>query len=122
MSDKLLLLHPKGMDPDALQKYKNYVASLLTAEVVLAVEDFATHFTGSWREWASEITERYDGFIVLTNRIGRATADIIRAALDLRLTVALAVRDDGDQIIDVIEVAELVEIDKKDWRTGWEVR
>jgi hypothetical protein len=121
-TEKILLLHPKGMDADALQNYRSQVSQQVDAEIVLAVEDYAQHFEGSWRDWTDNVHKRYDGFLVLTQRIGRANSDILRTALELGLTVARCVMSPENRVADVVVVSEVVEIDKRDWKTGWEVR
>ena len=121
-TEKLLLLHPKGMDADALQRYKAQASQLVDATIVLAVEDYAEHFEGSWRDWTDNVHKRYDGFLILTKTIGRASADILTTALDLGLMVGRCEVGQDGKITDVAVVNEVVTIDPKNWKTGWEVR
>lgn len=80
---------------------------------------------GSWDSWIWETVNgvdfqtrrrNFDGFVVLSDSLGRANAGIVRLALRNNAPV-LAWKNDAIRTVTALE-----EIDVNDWMGGWQVQ
>lgn len=84
-------------------------------EVCAGRDDFIRYFSayGSWTAWAASIPRRYDAIVCRDATVGRATAQMVDAALRNRVRVALWT-DQGFHRVTAIRAR-----DPEDWKAGW---
>jgi hypothetical protein len=135
MAYHVFLATPKGMDEQTVQAFydkvtERFIAALEGIELVLvkAEDDYREHFSrcGGWDAWTRDVgrgvdymfrTPRYNCIVCVSRRVGKATADIVRHALE------------GDRMVIVMEgldapsqrIRSVREIDSQDYRAGWEL-
>lgn len=96
-------------------------------EVVKASDDFNENFArlGSWDAWINDVargvdymfrTPRYNAIVVLSEYVGKATASIVRIALEHDRMVVLMGENGGSERVMGIE-----EVDSNDYKGGWRV-
>jgi hypothetical protein len=137
---RFFLAHSKaeGEDPDTIGRILDRVRGIVGKghEIVLGRDEFTEHIgsSGGWDGWTASISTRvdpdsgqrvYDGIIVPSHRVGKATAAIVRCALDVSMPVfALQDRDASpfgpDEIEDgADEVGHVEMTTPRDYKTGW---
>tara|TARA_R110000796_G_scaffold233371_2_gene351893 strand:+ start:4872 stop:5306 length:435 start_codon:yes stop_codon:yes gene_type:complete len=96
-----------------------------TYKVVAGRQDYQSYFRGDWDIWQKGVVNRTDAvtgapvyniFVVLGKTCGRATAGILKAALEAGRPV---LRWDGAEVLD--EVTEVRSTDPDDWQTGYKL-
>lgn len=98
MRDRVLVLFNKA-DGEAFIAETMALLSSLDVDLVSSVDDFHARAEelGGWREWCSDVVEgseygtfrqRFDAFICTHVAVGSATAEIVRAAVNLGKPVA----------------------------------
>ncbi len=127
----IFLAAPKGSSDLHVQSAKSLVeekfgeaVSHATVKVVTADEEWNRSFSqsGSWDEWTTHVatgvdyefrTPLYNAIVCTTERVGKATSDIVTKALENRRMVALVVDSKITQVIGVES------IDSDNWQSGW---
>jgi hypothetical protein len=134
MAYNVFLATPKDLDPDevtrfytlTLDKFKK-IPELETLEVnvVKAEDDYREHFSrcGGWDAWTRDVgqgvdyvyrTPRYNCIVCISQTVGKATADLVRHALEGNRMVVL-IHPDGR----FDRIWQVVEIDSNNYRSGW---
>ncbi len=132
MAYNVFLATPKGMDEDEVQKFYDSVVEKFTPaldgiELVLvkAEDDYREHFgrCGGWEAWTRDVgqgvdymfrTPRYNCIVCVSQAVGKATADIVRFALEGNRMVVLANPTGGFD-----RVWSVQEMDSQNYRSGW---
>jgi hypothetical protein len=132
---RVFLAHPKAWQNDKIDSGVAYLAERLTTEMGEAVtvvsgrDDFMTYAAseGSFSSWSRSISRRIDSStrqrvyraIVVpgTRNLGRATAEIVQAALSEHVPV-LSWDEDTNEIT---AVRDVVAEDPDNWKSGWKV-
>jgi len=132
MAYHVFLATPKGMEEAEIEKYyasvvEKFVPALDGIEllVVKAEDDYREHFArcGSWEAWTRDVgqgvdylfrTPRYNCIVCVQQSIGKATADIVRYALEGNRMVVLANESGGFD-----RVTRVDEMDSQNYRSGW---
>ena len=120
--------HPASDPPDILHSDRERLSELLTkrgaesVRITLGRKDFETNFKGDWGAWAQSIVSRvhsvtrkprYGAIIIPGERCGRATAQVVRAALEAGRPVFLWDREHS-----LKKVCGVTMVDPDDWATG----
>ena len=132
MAYHVFLATPKGMEGAEIEKYyaavvEKFVPALDGIEllVVKAEDDYREHFSrcGSWEAWTKDVgqgvdylfrTPRYNCIVCVQQSVGKATADIVRYALEGNRMVVLANESGGFD-----RVTHVDEMDSQNYRSGW---
>ncbi|MCK5649864.1 MAG: hypothetical protein KAJ42_00740 [Gemmatimonadetes bacterium] len=127
----IFLASPRGSSDLHVQSAKTVVddkfsaaISHATVKVVTADEEWARSFSqsGSWDAWTTHVasgvdyefrTPLYNAIVCTTEKVGKATADIVEKALGNRRMVALVMDSKITQVIGVESV------DSDNWQSGW---
>lgn len=132
---RIFLASPKESNPEVVEKY--YALTLTKfktalkhddVEVVKAEDDFHANFSrcGGWDSWCNDVgrgvdyiyrTPRYNAIVCISQQVGKATATIVKAALEANRMVVTVVADESYQ-----RVIGIDELDKNDYRAGWLLR
>ncbi len=127
----IFLAAPKGSSDLHVQSAKAVVeekfseaVSHASVKIVTADEEWDRSFSqsGSWDAWTTYVasgvdyefrTPLYNAIVCTTERIGKATCDIVTKALESRRMVALVMDSKITQVIGVES------IDSDNWQSGW---
>ena len=132
---RIFFAHPKSMPDDEIDWWSREIVRLLTdgpevIEVTTGRDDFQRYAmgAGSFTAWAKEVAARkdmstgklyYDAFVSVNAYIGRATADILRVALNVGTPVIYLEQDEDKQSIEPHRVTQVVVDDPEDYLKGW---
>lgn len=118
---RVLYLGKKGDDPREVAFIQGHIqvqfdAAGIEATVMSSLDDFTAHFDddGGWPGWCYNVAHRHDIFVVTNTIQGKGNASVIKHALDDGRQVIVW---DGQGHFD--EVIEVVEVNKRDFQTGW---
>jgi len=127
----IFLASPKGSSDfhvqGALTTVKDKFSAAIShadVTVVTSAQEWDRSFkqSGSWDAWTTHVacgvdyefrTPLYNAIVCTTERIGKATADIVEKALENRRMVALIMDSKITQVIGVES------IDSDNWQSGW---
>lgn len=123
---RIFLATAKGDSTDKIDNWKReLLAELPDAIIVDGYTDYQANFSrcGGWSEWARDVAQgrdingqaRYDLFVCPYGLVGRATAQILEAAMQSGKPVVLASADGAQRVIGVLQV------DSHSWKAGWEL-
>ena len=131
---RVFLAHPKRWEDQHINEWRDALAAMLKAddidaEVVPGRDDFNLYMAseGTFSAWAKSVVERQDlvtrervyGAIVATTKgIGKATADIIGAAISAGVPVLL-MEPVGSNQFQLGKVTQLVVVNERDFINGW---
>ena len=122
----VLVAHNKGENPSRIQHVIDWLQTQLSdAHIVTGEQDWAARFAqaGGWTAWAQDVgagvdvsgRPRYELIVVPSMIIGRATMQIVNAALGAgKLVVFHNPADD-----DVTPVVRVEPVDTDSWKAGW---
>lgn len=132
---KVFLATPKDADEhfvsslatEALIKFKTALEHE-NVEVVAAGDDYRENFArcGGWDSWCRDVaqgvdymyrTPRYNAIVVTQQQIGKATATIVRLALEANRMVLLRSPDATYKRVEAV-----IENDANDYKAGWGLR
>jgi len=132
---RVFLAHPKSMPDDEIDWWSREVGRLLSdgsdiVSVTPGRDDFQRYAmgAGSFSAWAVEVPLRkdmatgkryYEAFVSPTAYVGRATADILRGALNVGTPVIYLEQDEDKQSIEPHRVNQVVVVDAEDYLKGW---
>lgn len=132
---RIFFAHPKSMEDSDIDWWSRQIVQMLTdgtetIEVTPGRDDFQRYAmgAGSFTSWAREVAARkdmgtgklyYDAFVTVNAYIGRATADILRVALNLGTPVIYLEQDEDKGAIEPKRVAQVVVDDPDDYLKGW---
>ena len=132
---RVFLATPKDCGSEVVEKYHALTLAKFKGAlkhddvlVVNAEDDFHANFSrcGGWDSWCNDVgrgvdylyrTPRYNAIVCITQQVGKATASIVRAALEANRMVVSVCADDTYQRVVAID-----ELDKNDYRGGWLLR
>ena len=123
---RIFLATAKGDSPDKIDGWKReLLAELPGVTIVDGYTDWQDNFSrcGGWNEWARDVAQgrdingqaRYDLFVCPYACVGKATAQILEAAMQSGKPVVLASADGAKRVIGVMQV------DAHSWKAGWEL-
>ena len=124
---RIFLATAKGDSPDKIDGWKReLLAELPGVTIVDGYTDWQDNFSrcGGWGEWARDVAQgrdingqaRYDLFVSPYALVGRATAQILEAAMQMGKPVVLASAANGAQ-----RVIGVMQVDAHSWKAGWEL-
>jgi hypothetical protein len=132
---RIFFAHPKSMEDGDIDWWSREITRMLTdgteiIEVTSGRDDYQRYAVGagSFSAWAREVAERrdmatgkryYDGFVSVNAYVGRATADILRVALNAGTPVIYLEQDENTQSIEPKRVTQVVVDDPDDYLKGW---
>jgi hypothetical protein len=132
---KVFFAHPKSMDDAEIDFWVRQITLMLadgtdTPVVVTGRDDFQQYAmgAGSFTAWAREVPVRkdmstgkpvYDAFVSVNAYVGRATADILRGAINVGTPVIYLEQDEDKQAIEPKRVQQVVVDDPEDYLKGW---
>ena len=132
---RIFFAHPKSMPDDEIDWWAREIKRLLAdgpeiIEVTSGRDDFQRYAmgAGSFTAWAKEVAARkdmstgklyYDAFVSVNAYIGRATADILRVALNVGTPVIYLEQDEDKGSIEPHRVTQVVVDDPEDYLKGW---
>ena len=132
---RIFFAHPKSMPDDEIDWWVKTIEQMLSdgsdrAAVTSGRDDFQRYAmgAGSFTAWAKEVAARkdmstgklyYDAFVSVNAYIGRATADILRVALNVGTPVIYLEQDEDKQSIEPHRVTQVVVDDPEDYLKGW---
>jgi hypothetical protein len=132
---RIFFAHPKSMEDGDIDWWSREIKRMLTdgteiIEVTSGRDDYQRYAVGagSFSAWAREVAERrdmatgkryYDGFVSVNAYVGRATADILRVALNAGTPVIYLEQDENTQSIEPKRVTQVVVDDPDDYLKGW---
>lgn len=121
--------HPSSDPPSIILEDRERLRILLAergagcpVQITLGRKDFDSNFRGDWAGWAENVVSRvhsvtrrpvYDVIIVPGQRCGRATAQVVSAALKVGRPVFLWDREHS-----LKRVRAVATVDSDDWATG----
>jgi len=132
---RIFLATPKDCGEEVVAKYHALTLDKFKAalkhddvEVVKAEDDFHANFSrcGGWDSWCSDVgrgvdylyrTPRYNAIVCIHQQVGKATASIVRSALEVNRMVVCVLPDDSYQRVMAVD-----ELDKQDYKGGWLLR
>lgn len=132
---RIFLAHKKGVDEGVLTQWKDRIANTLltdgvpNAEVITGLEDFSANIAndGSFGAWAANVIERrdnftgkriYDAVFTLGYRLGKATAQIVGAAMHHNVPVVVC--DELDcGTVEYKRATQLIVEDSDNYTDGW---
>lgn len=132
---RIFFAHPKSMDDAEIDSWGREIKKLfvdaedLDTRVVPGRDDFQQYAVGagSFTAWAREVPTRrdmgtgrpyYSAFVSVNAYVGRATADILRGALNTGTPVIyLEKKEDG--AVEPHRVNQVVVVDPEDYLKGW---
>jgi len=130
----VFLAHPKRWEEGHINEWRDALAAMFAEEGVPAMvipgrDDFQAYMAaeGTFSAWAASIIKRRDlmtrerfyGAVVATTReVGKATADIIRSALDNDVPVLLMEPADENRF-QLVRVTQQVVVNERDFINGW---
>jgi len=123
---RIFLAAAKGDSPDKVAEWKAEIeAQAPGAEVVDGLADWRENFgrCGGWPGWVQDVARgrdlngrpRFDAVVCPRESVGKATAQIVEAALQERKPVLL-VNAGG-----VRRVTGVMQVDSDAWKAGWEL-
>jgi hypothetical protein len=136
-TERIFFAHPKAWDDERINDFAKAVHDSIEAEtshdvlVIPGRDDFNENIAseGNYNGWCRSITRRTDsrgdrfyGVIVVPKApegIGKATAAIIKDALDLRVPVVEAELVDGS--LNIAAVVGIETVDDEDYISGWKL-
>lgn len=132
---RIFFAHPKSMPDDDIDWWAKTIEQMLSdgndrAAVTAGRDDYLRYAmgAGSFSAWAREVAVRkdmgtgkpfYDAFVSVNAYIGRATADILRVALNVGTPVIYLEQDEDKQSIEPHRVTQVVVDDPEDYLKGW---
>jgi hypothetical protein len=132
---RIFFAHPKSMEDGDIDWWSREITRMLTdgteiIEVTSGRDDYQRYAVGagSFSAWAREVAVRkdmrtgkpyYDGFVSVNAYVGRATADILRVALNAGTPVIYLEQDENTQSIEPKRVTQVVVDDPDDYLKGW---
>jgi hypothetical protein len=132
---RIFFAHPKDMEDSDIDWWSKEIARMLAdgteiIEVTSGRDDFQRYAmgAGSFTAWAREVPTRkdmatgkpyYDGFVAVNAYVGRATADILRVAINVGTPVIYLEQDEDKGSIEPKRVLQVVVDDQDDYRKGW---
>lgn len=135
MGYNVFLATPKGMEDAEVDSYYQTVVQKFTPaldgielSVVKAEDDYRENFgrCGGWDAWTQDVgrgvdylarTPRYNCIACVQQAVGKATADIVRHAIEADRMVVLV---NPNKTVDRVIAVET--IDSNDYRSGWFLR
>lgn len=93
---RVFLAHPKAWSPDEVDEAKSLLFGLLWPQwaneersltITTGREDFDLFARHGWNAWTYDVPSRYDLMVSTTERVGKATADILSIAASRGLPV-----------------------------------
>jgi hypothetical protein len=121
--------HPSSDPPSIILEDRERLRTLLTERgagssirITLGRKDFESNFRGDWAAWTQSIVSRthsvtrkprYEAIVVPGKRCGRATAQVVKAALEAGRPVFLWDREHS-----LKKVCGVTMVDSDDWATG----
>lgn len=135
MGYNVFLATPKGMEDAEVDAYYQTVVAKFTPAldgieltVVKAEDDYRANFgrCGGWDAWTQDVgrgvdylarTPRYNCIACVQQSVGKATADIVRHAIESDRMVVLV---NPNKTVDRVYAVET--IDANDYRSGWFLR
>jgi hypothetical protein len=124
----VFLACPMDMDTEEADKIRGDLEGVLSEiehlNVVTSKSDFTENFSrsGSWSSWIDRVIrgrnyqtqkELFDAYITTQVGVGKATADIVRGAFELRKPVMMF--RDGM----LHRASGVATVDDDNWRSGW---
>lgn len=134
---RIFLAHPKAFDDDKINYWteetrKQFVSEYPDVSVVSGRDDYFQNAptSGTWKAWAQDVVTRIDGttrepwydvIVSPARMVGGATRLIAAYALHANRPVLVINENQADQgsRIEIERVREVVEIDGKDYTSGW---
>ena len=132
---RIFFAHPKSMNDDEIDWWSREIARMLAdgtdiISVTTGRDDFRQYSmgAGSFTAWAKEVAARkdmstgklyYDAFVSVNAYVGRATADILRVALNVGTPVIYLEQDEDRGSIEPHRVTQVVVDDPEDYLKGW---
>ena len=134
---RVFYAHPSGEPPEEILKAKKKVHSLIidkmirergsapAVKVVAGRDDYKRHWKGDWTLWQESVITRkdaitgkpvYDAFITKNATCGRATANILGAAIVSGRPVFFWDGEDG-----FVRVKSVAVEDPEDWTDGYRI-
>jgi len=121
---RIFIAHAKGEDPDAVDELvRDAHEASPGAEVVKASEEWKRTFAsaGGWAPWAQQVGSgrdvngqpTYDVYVCPREYVGKATAQIVEAALAVGRKVIFGTGGDFSSVVSIIEE------DSQSWVAGW---
>jgi hypothetical protein len=107
------------------KKYKS-LASMPLVIITSGRQDHEAFFRGDWKEWGESVVvrkhsmtgkPRYQMFVVPQEHCGRATADIVRLALQKGRTVLRWSQRENK----LFPVKKIIAFDPEDWTSGFQL-
>ena len=122
---RIFLATAKDESPDKVAEWKAELTTLIPGvDVVDGLTDWHANFSrcGGWNGWAEDVATgrdingrpRYDAILCPRESVGKATAQIVDAALSAGKPVLLLRRDGS-----VAQVAGVTVVDPESWKAGW---
>jgi len=132
---RIFFAHPKDMEDGDIDWWLKTIEQMLSDEgdrvaVTSGRDDFQRYAmgAGSFTAWAREVPTRkdmstgkpyYDAFVAVNAYVGRATADILRVAINVGTPVIYLEQDEDKGSIEPKRVLQVVVDDQDDYRKGW---
>ena len=125
---RLFYAHPSSDPPSVVSEDQEKLRELLTkrgaspVRITLGRKDFDSNFRGDWAAWAEGVISRihsvtrkpiYEVIVVPGQRCGRATAQVVDAALKAGRPVLLWDRESS-----LKKVRSITTVDPDDWAAG----
>lgn len=128
----VFLATPKNADRESVEQLEAHVVERFTPalegiqlHIVRAEDDYRDHFArcGGWEAWCRDVgqgvdymfrTPRYNCIVCTQRQVGKATADIVRFALE-GMRMVVAVREGGG----FDRVYRVATLDANDYKAGW---
>lgn len=132
---RVFFAHPKSMSDEDIDWWARQIVQMLSdgteiIEVTPGRDDYQRYAmgAGSFSAWAREVPVRkdmgtgktyYDAFVSVNAYIGRATADILKGALNAGTPVIYLEQDADKGSIEPHRVTQVVVDDPDDYLKGW---
>jgi len=123
----VFLVHPKNMKEHTVKQYAVRCSKLVNLvlmekgdrRVCVTTPASTDYFiygkegVSDWNHWYSSVMERYGVFVLVSPVLGKASADLVKAALLLNKPIRLLTSSG------FIQVHNIIEVNKDDWQQGW---